>query len=111
MWDCKAPEMPSAASLKEAHYRAEMNAKCDAATRETAFQSAAHAFAMVNELQNRIEALAERLVGPEPGVATNGQSAPIPSGIFGALDAAANEAKRRVSDAHAALSRIERAIG
>lgn len=100
-----------AGQIKEAQYRAEQNAMAGSEPHETAFQAAAHAFMMVNELHNRIEALAERLVGPQPANKTDGHKAPTPVSIFSALDAAAAEAKHRIVDAHSALSRIERAIG
>ena len=74
------------------------------------FGQATLAFNEVRVLVGRIEALAERLVGPDPVSECAGVETPQPAGYFHLLEDDADRTLRRLVKANDALLRIERLV-
>jgi hypothetical protein len=76
----------------------------------TPFDTVSSALDEAHQLISRVEALADKLVGPSP-CAANGLDSPSPSGhLHDMADRADRLRSRILADGHAALERIEAAL-
>jgi hypothetical protein len=80
------------------------------ATRLTDFDAVSEALSLARDISNRVEMLADKLVGSQPQEATNGIGPGEPDGVFPRMAQEAYGAIGRLRSAMAALDRIERSL-
>lgn len=84
--------------------------RLQAASKTTPFDDIGAAHAATRELIGRVESLAVRLVGDPVIDRVNGPVSPMSAGLFNETGHDARSLMSRISEANAALSRIEEAL-
>ena len=95
---------------EKAAYDTKYTTGTDAPQEETAFSALSEALNRSNLLANRVQMLADRLVGSVPTPVSDAANGKPPAAVFPTVRQASYETQAVVQDALNALDRIERAL-